>query len=159
MVVLHSLSKRSSAAGLRSGFVAGDPDVLARFLRLRAYAAAVQPLPLIAAATELWKDEAHVLANRERYRAKFDAAERALSGRLGFYRPQGGFFLWLEVGEGEAACLRLWREAGIRVLPGGYLSVGDGQANPGRGYVRVALVDEPAVLEPALERLATVLAA
>jgi N-succinyldiaminopimelate aminotransferase len=119
----------------------------------------VQPLPLIAAATELWKDEAHVLANRERYRAKFDAAERALSGRLGFYRPQGGFFLWLEVGEGEAACLRLWREAGIRVLPGGYLSVGDGQANPGRGYVRVALVDEPAVLEPALERLATVLAA
>jgi aspartate/methionine/tyrosine aminotransferase len=159
VVVLHSLSKRSSAAGLRSGLVAGDPDVLARFLRLRAYAAAVQPLPLIAAATELWKDEAHVLANRERYRAKFDAAERALAGRLGFYRPQGGFFLWLEVGEGEAACLRLWREAGIRVLPGGYLSVGDGQANPGRGYVRVALVDEPAVLEPALERLAATLAA
>ena len=74
VVVFHSLSKRSSAAGLRSGFVAGDPDVLARLLRLRAYASPVQPLPLLAAATALWQDEAHVEDNRARYRAKFDLA-------------------------------------------------------------------------------------
>ena len=124
-VVFHSLSKRSSAAGLRSGFVAGDADLLARLLRLRAYASPVQPLPLLAAATALWQDEAHVEDNRARYRAKFDTAQRRLGNRFGFYRPAGGFFLWLDVGDGEAACRRLWREGGIRVLPGGYLSVGD----------------------------------
>ena len=124
VVVFHSLSKRSSAAGLRSGFVAGDADILARLLRLRAYASPVQPLPLLAAATALWQDEAHVEDNRARYRAKFDTAQRRLGNRFGFYRPAGGFFLWLDVGDGEAACRRLWREGGIRVLPGGYLSVG-----------------------------------
>ena len=118
VVVFHSLSKRSSAAGLRSGFVAGDPDLLARLLRLRAYASPVQPLPLLAAATALWQDEAHVEANRALYRAKFDLAQRRLGNRFGFYRPAGGFFLWLDVGDGEAACRRLWREAGVRVLPG-----------------------------------------
>ena len=105
-MVFHSLSKRSSAAGLRSGFVAGDPDVLARLLRLRAYASPVQPLPLLAAATALWQDEAHVEANRALYRAKFDLAQRRLGNRFGFYRPAGGFFLWLDVGDGEAACRR-----------------------------------------------------
>jgi aspartate/methionine/tyrosine aminotransferase len=160
VVVLHSLSKRSSAAGLRSGFIAGDPAFMALFLRLRAYAAAVQPLPLMAAATALWRDEAHVEDNRARYRAKFDAAERVLAGRFGFYRPEGGFFLWLEVGDGEQAAARLWREAAIKVLPGGYLSAGFASAaNPGVPYIRLALVDEPAVLEPALGRLAATLKA
>ena len=91
---------------------------------LRAYASPVQPLPLLAAATALWQDEAHVEDNRARYRAKFDTAQRRLGNRFGFYRPAGGFFLWLDVGDGEAACRRLWCEGGIRVLPGGYLSVG-----------------------------------
>lgn len=158
VLAFHSLSKRSSAPGLRSGFVAGDPDVLARLARLRGYAAAVQPLPLMAAAVELWRDEAHVEESRARYRAKIDAAERALAGRLGFYRPEGGFFLWLNVGDGESAARRLWREQGIRVLPGGYLSAGSGTANPGTPYIRVALLDEPRELEPVLRRLAATLA-
>jgi aspartate/methionine/tyrosine aminotransferase len=158
VLAFHSLSKRSSAAGLRSGFVAGDPAVLARLARLRGYAAAVQPMPLMAAATELWRDETHVEENRARYRAKIDVAERALGGRLGFYRPEGGFFLWLKVGDGESATLRLWREAGIRVLPGGYLSAGSGNANPGNPFIRVALLDEPHQLEPVLHRLADTLA-
>ena len=158
VVAFHSLSKRSSAAGLRSGFVAGDPAVLARLGRLRGYAAAVQPLPLMAAATELWRDEAHVEENRARYRAKIDVAERVFGGRLGFYRPEGGFFLWLEVDDGESAALRLWREQGIRVLPGGYLSAGSGTANPGTPFIRVALLDEPHQLEPVLHRLAGTLA-
>ena len=157
LVVLNSLSKRSNAAGLRSGFVAGDPEVLAAFLKLRAYAAPVQPLPLMAAAVALWHDEAHVEAGRARYRRKFDIAERRLKGRLGFYRPAGGFFLWLDVGDGEATALRLWREAGVRVLPGVYLTTGTDEPDPGRGYVRVALVHDEAVVDEALSRLVSTL--
>lgn len=158
VVVFHSLSKRSSAAGLRSGFVAGDPAVLAPLLRLRAYAAPVQPLPLLAAATALWGDEVHVEANRALYRAKFDLAQRRLGNRFGFYRPAGGFFLWLDVGDGEAAARRLWAEAGVRVLPGGYLSIaGAGGGNAGAPYIRVALVDEITTVDRALGRLADLL--
>ena len=159
VLVFHSLSKRSSAAGLRSGFVAGDPAVIADLLRLRAYASPVQPLPLLAAAAALWRDETHVEANRSRYRVKFDLAERRLSNRFGFYRPAGGFFLWLDVGDGEAACRRLWSEGGLRVLPGAYLSGADAPASPGRPYIRVALVDEPETVEAALARMTELLEA
>jgi aspartate/methionine/tyrosine aminotransferase len=154
VVAFHSLSKRSSAAGLRAGFAAGDPDLLARFLALRAYGAAVVPLPLLAAATALWADDAHVAAGRDRYRAKLDLAERRLGGRCGFYRPAGGFFLWLDVGGGEAMALRLWREAGVKVLPGAYLAGPATGPDPAGRYVRVALVHDEAVTEAALARLA-----
>lgn len=158
VVVLHSLSKRSSAAGLRSGFVAGDPGFLKRYFKLRAYASPVQPLPLLAAATALWRDEAHVEANRDLYRQKIDTAERRLSNRFGFYRPAGGFFLWLDVGNGEAAAIRLWREAALRVLPGAYLGTdaADG-SNPGAAYVRLALVHNDTVVGQAVDRLLEVL--
>lgn len=158
VLAFHSLSKRSSAAGLRSGFVAGDPGLLAAFQKLRAYAAAVQPMPLMAAAAALWRDEAHVEDNRARYRRKLDIAERRLGGRLGFYRPPGGFFLWLEVGDGEAAALRLWREAALRVLPGSYLCGGDGDAaRAGAPFIRVALVHDEATVTDAVGRIAEVL--
>lgn len=158
VLAFHSLSKRSNAAGLRSGFVAGDPEVIARFLRLRAYAAAVQPLPLMAAATALWGEESHVEANRALYRRKFDLAERRLSNRFGFYRPAGGFFLWLEVGDGEAATVELWRRGGVKALPGGYLAVPDGEGrNPASHYIRLALVHDEATVERALDRLVDVL--
>ncbi|GBD43631.1 LL-diaminopimelate aminotransferase [bacterium HR40] len=154
LLVFHSLSKRSNAAGLRSGFVAGDARVMRRFLELRAYAAAVQPLPVLAAATRLWQDEAHVEANRRLYRRKFDVAEEVLGGRLGFYRPPGGFFLWLGVGDGEAFARRAWRDAGVKLLPGGYLSPGVGKHAPGAGHVRAALVHGEEVVREALGRLA-----
>jgi aspartate/methionine/tyrosine aminotransferase len=158
LLVMHSLSKRSSAAGLRSGFVAGDPELIQRFARLRAYAAAVQPLPVMAAATALWQDEAHVEANRAAYRRKLDIAERRLGNRFGFYRPPGGFFLWLEVGDGEAASRRLWAEAALRTLPGAYLAVPDANgSNPAAAYVRLALVHEEPVIDEALARLVDVL--
>ncbi len=158
LLVFHSLSKRSSAAGLRSGFVAGDPALLGRFSRLRSYANAGSPLPVLAAATALWRDEAHVEDNRARYRAKFDAAAAELDGRFGFYRPAGGFFLWLNVGCGESACRRLWTEAGVRVLPGAYLSrTDDNGHNPGAAYIRVALVHEADLIAEACARMARVL--
>ena len=90
-----------------------------------------------------------------------DLAEELLAGRFGFYRPPGGFYLWLDVGDGEAAALRLWREAGVRVLPGAYMAQegapGSHEANPGHAYVRIALVDTLEAIETALERLVKVL--
>jgi N-succinyldiaminopimelate aminotransferase len=157
LLVFHSLSKRSSAAGLRCGFVAGDPDLIERFQQLRSYGGAQVPLPLQHAATALWNDEAHVEPNRARYRRKFDIAEAALGRRFGFYRPPGGFFLWLDVGDGAAAARRLWREAALRVLPGAFTAAGEGEGNPGRRYIRVALVHDDATVETGLRRLAQVL--
>jgi N-succinyldiaminopimelate aminotransferase len=158
VVVFHSLSKRSSAAGLRSGFVAGDPELIGQFRHLRDYGGCQVPLPIQAAATALWRDEAHVEENRARYRRKFDLAEAAIGGRFGFYRPAGGFFLWLEVGDGEAAALRLWRDAAIRVLPGGYTArASAGRANPGSPYIRLAIVHDEATLETAFARIRRVL--
>jgi N-succinyldiaminopimelate aminotransferase len=153
VLVFHSLSKRSSVPGLRSGFVAGDETVMAAFQRLRSYGGAATPLPILAAATALWNDEAHVEENRALYRAKLDIAERVLGNRFGFSRPPGGFFLWLDVGDGEQAALKLWKQANIRVLPGRYLS----RDGVGDRYIRVALVHDLATTERALTRLAEVL--
>jgi succinyldiaminopimelate transaminase len=158
VVVFHSLSKRSSAAGLRSGFIAGDPALIARFAHLRSYGGCQVPLPIQAAATALWRDEAHVEENRAKYRRKFDIAEAAIGDRHGFYRPDGGFFLWLEVGDSEAATVRLWRDAAIRVLPGLYTARdGSSGANPGRNYIRLAIVHDEATLETAFARIRRVL--
>lgn len=158
LVVCNSLSKRSSAAGLRSGFVAGDAAVLAGFARLRSYAAAVQPLPVAAASAALWRDEAHVEANRALYRQKFELAEERLGGRFGFYQPDGGFFLWLTVPDGEAAARRLWTEAALRVLPGAYLGRPDERGdNPGAGAIRVAMVHDLETTDAALRRIAATL--
>lgn len=158
VLVFHSLSKRSSVPGLRSGFVAGDARLIGAFRRLRAFGGAVLPLPVLAASAALWDDDAHAEANRVLYRTKMDLAERLLAGRFGFFRPAGGFFLWLEVGDGEAAARALWAEAGLRVLPGAYLArdCADG-GNPGRPFIRVALVDDLPRTEDALRRLLNVL--
>jgi N-succinyldiaminopimelate aminotransferase len=158
VVVFHSLSKRSSAAGLRSGFVAGDPRLIGHYKHLRDYGGCQVPLPIQWAATALWRNEEHVEDNRVRYRRKFDIAEAAISGRFGFYRPEGGFFLWLEVGDGVAAALRLWRDAAVRVLPGGYTArASGGRDNPGSRYIRLAIVHDEATLETAFARIRRVL--
>jgi succinyldiaminopimelate transaminase len=158
VLAFHSLSKRSSAPGLRSGFVAGDEKLIAPFKRLRNYIGPQVPLPAIAASTALWRDEAHVEANRRLYREKLDIAEGILKGKFGFYRPAGGFFLWLDVEDSEVAAKRLWAEAAIRVLPGAYIGRPDGAGrNPGQRYIRLALVDDPRSVEAALKRLVKVL--
>lgn len=160
VVVFNSLSKRSSAAGLRSGFVLGDAEVIRRFSRLRSYAAAGTALPLLAAAAALWRDEAHVDENRARYQAKMAAADRILGPVLGRARvsPDGGFFLWLDVGDGEAVTRRLWQEAGIKVLPGRYLTRDDADgSNAGASYIRIALVHDQDTVEAALTRIAALL--
>lgn len=160
VVVFNSLSKRSSAAGLRSGAIIGDARVIARFSRLRSYAAAGTPVPMLAAAAALWTDEAHVTENRAKYQTKMNAADRILGPVLGRERvaPEGGFFLWLDVGDGEAVTRRLWQEVGIKVLPGRYLTRDEPDgSNAGARYIRIALVHEPAVVEEALGRIARTL--
>lgn len=162
LLVFHSLSKRSSAAGLRSGFVAGDPALIKAFIGLRNYGGASIPLPLQAGSVALWNDDTHVVENRRLYKMKIDAAERILGNRLGFYRPAGGFFLWLDVRErwedGEQAALEIWQKAGVRVIPGEYLAKTDNTGNnPGKPYIRVALVHHQHIVEEALNRIATIL--
>jgi N-succinyldiaminopimelate aminotransferase len=154
VLVFHSLSKRSSVPGLRSGFVAGDARLIAAFRRLRSFGGASVPLPVLAASAALWADDAHAEANRAKYRAKFDLAEGLLGSRFGNVRPAGGFFLWLDVGCGEQAAQALWQQAALRVLPGAYLArPSEDGSNPGARYVRIALVDDLADTEDALRRV------
>jgi aspartate/methionine/tyrosine aminotransferase len=140
VVVFHSLSKRSNLPGLRSGFVASGPECMARIRQLRSFAGAPLPLPLQRVAEAAWADEAHVTASRALYHQKFADADRIFSGVQGYQPPGGGFFLWLPVEDGEQAALTLWTRTGVRVLPGAYLSREVGGDNPGKGYIRVALV-------------------
>mgnify|MGYP001037847145 CR=1 FL=1 len=136
----HSLSKRSNLPGLRSGFVAGGRESIKAIRLLRAYAGAPLPEPLQAVSAAVWADEAHVAESRALYQNKYAIADEILGGLNAYTPPEAGFFLWLPVADGEAAALKLWRETGVRVLPGAYLSRDVGGENPGAGYIRVALV-------------------
>jgi N-succinyldiaminopimelate aminotransferase len=160
VVVFHSLSKRSSLPGLRVGFAAGDRKFLQAYLELRNVAAPQVPVPLQHVAIAAYTDERHVDDNRRLYREKFDLADQIVGDRYGYRRPAGGFFLWLEVaaqGGSEAATIALWREAGLRVVPGRYLAreQADG-SNPGENYIRVAMVQNKEITAEALHRLVEV---
>jgi len=161
VVVFHSLSKRSNLPGLRVGFAAGDRRFLGSYLELRNVAAPQVPTPAQYVAIAAYGDEAHVLENRTLYSAKFDLADQIIGDRYGYERPDGGFFLWLDVskqGGSEAVTKRLWAEAGVRVVPGRYLARNqtDG-SNPGADYIRVAMVQDKAATAEALHRLVAVL--
>jgi aspartate/methionine/tyrosine aminotransferase len=161
VIVFQSLSKRSNLPGLRVGFVAGDRNFLARFLDLRNVAAPQVPVPAQRVAIAAYGDEAHVEANRQLYARKFDLADQVVGNRYGYRRPAGGFFLWLDVsaqGGDEAATVQLWREAGLRVVPGRYLAhpQPDG-SNPGEGFIRVAMVHDHDTTAEALHRLVAAL--
>jgi aspartate/methionine/tyrosine aminotransferase len=161
LVVFHSLSKRSNLAGLRSGFACTGPANRAAWLQWRSYAGPPLPIPAQHAAAAAWADERHVEANRALYQEKFALADELLGNLPGYHAPEAGFFLWLEVGDGEAAALRLWREAGVRALPGAYLSrpapdwLGGG--DPGAAYLRLALVAPTEEVRRGLAAVAAVL--
>lgn len=153
VLVFHSLSKRSSLPGLRSGFVAGGPQAIARIRQLRAYAGAPLPLPLQRAAQALWADEAHVADSRALYQQKYQIADQVFGAVPGYRPPEAGFFLWLPVDDGEATALRAWQQAGVRVLPGAYLARHANGTNPGQNYIRVAMVAPINEMQRALIRL------
>ncbi len=162
LVVFNSLSKRSNLPGLRSGFCAGDPRFLETFAEIRNLVAPQMPGPIQHVSAAVWREEAHVLANRQAYREKYDVCDIHLGGRYGHRRPAGGFFLWLDVinfgGSGEAA-VTLWKYCGVKVLPGAFLAqAGRDGINPGANYIRLALVHDVAIVGKALERFVAVLA-
>jgi aspartate/methionine/tyrosine aminotransferase len=161
VVLFQSLSKRSNLPGLRIGFAMGDPRFIAKFLELRTVAAPQVPIPAQEVAVAAYADEGHVEANRDLYREKFDLADQIIGDRYGYRRPAGGFFLWLDVaamGGSEAAATRLWREAGVRVLPGRYAARDqDDGSNPGADYIRVAMVHDRETTAEALRRIVAVL--
>lgn len=158
IVVMNSLSKRSNLAGLRCGFAAGDPDFLDKWSKFRGLAAPTVPLPHQAVAVRAYGDEAHVIENRRLYNEKFATAEKYLLPILGPVTPEAGFFLWLDIsrwGDSVTVTRDLWRDVGLKVLPGGYLASdqSDG-SNPGRHYIRISLCAPLEITETALERLA-----
>jgi N-succinyldiaminopimelate aminotransferase len=161
VVVFQSLSKRSNLPGLRVGFVAGDRRFLSRFLELRNVSSPQVPIPAQRVAIAAYNDETHVEESRRLYAQKFDLADQILGGRYGYKRPAGGFLLWLDVsahGGDEAVTLRLWKEAGLRVIPGSYLAREQANgSNPGAGYIRVAIVQDAYTTAEALHRLVAVL--
>lgn len=140
-LVMHSLSKRSNAPGLRSGFIAGDAQLLREFLRYRTYHGAAMPLHVQAASVAAWNDETHVAANRALYRAKFSAVTPLIAEVAKVSLPAGGFYLWPQFDCDDAAlCRRLLAESNVLTLPGSYLARDTGTGNPGAGRLRLALV-------------------
>jgi N-succinyldiaminopimelate aminotransferase len=157
LVVFNSLSKRSNLPGLRSGFCAGDATFLESLAEIRNSIAPQVPGPTQHASAAVWAEEQHASANRAAYRAKFDLCDEMLAGRFGYRRPAGGFFLWLDMaqfGGGSNATVTLWQRTGVKVLPGCFLAqTAKGGINPGKNYVRVALVQDLTMLKDALGRM------
>lgn len=158
VLVFHSLSKRSSAAGLRCGFIVGDARWIAAINTTMQVGGAGVPFPIQAAGASLWDDDAHVEKNRAFYRRNFQIAQEVLSPGFKVEIPKGGFCLWLDVGDGVEATRRLWQEAGIRVMPGAYMSFADAGGNsPGDAYIRIALTLDHDAIRLVLTRLRDVL--
>ncbi|MFC1749405.1 succinyldiaminopimelate transaminase [Pseudomonadota bacterium] len=140
-VVFHSLSKRSNLPGMRSGFVAGDAEVLANFLRYRTYHGCAMSPYHQAASIKAWDDEQHVLGNRDLYREKFATVLNILDGVLDVKQPDAGFYLWPQTPiDDESFAQRLFGEQNVTVLAGSYLSRNNDGINPGANHVRMALV-------------------
>ncbi len=139
-IVFHSLSKRSSVPGLRSGFVAGDPQLMRKFLLYRTYqGGAMSPMVQMASAVA-WDDDAHVRVNRQRYREKFDRVLPILTPVLNVQRPAGAFYLWVDIGKDDERFARdLFTTQHVTVLPGSYLARATEHGNPGAGHVRLSL--------------------
>ena len=140
-LAFHSLSKRSNLPGLRSGFVAGDANILKKFLLYRTYQGCAMPPATQTASCLAWSDEKHVVENRNRYREKFDRVLQILSATLAPERPQAGFYLWATtpIADTEFA-VKLYAEQNITVLPGRFLSSDTEAGNPGENKIRMALV-------------------
>ena len=156
-VVFHSLSKRSNLPGMRSGFVAGDANLLKPYLQYRTYHGAAMPVQHQLASIVAWNDEVHVEENRQLYRAKFDLFQHELGQLLALKKPDAGFYYWLNVDDDEKFAQMLMEKAHIKVLPGRYLSRQTETGNPGENHVRMALVADIAQCEQAIARLKHIL--
>jgi N-succinyldiaminopimelate aminotransferase len=139
-LVFHSLSKRSSVPGLRSGFVAGDPAVIKPFLLYRTYHGCAMPVHTQLASIPAWNDDRHVVENRSLYRQKFAQVLPILRAAMDVSAPEAGFYLWPKVADDERFTRGLFETRNVTILPGSYLARESGGSNPGRGRVRISLV-------------------
>ena len=155
IIMFTSLSKRSNAPGLRSGFVAGDEKLLKPFLLYRTYHGSAMSLPVQRASIAAWNDEAHVEANRRAYQQKFDRVVPILRQKFNVTMPQASFYIWLAIPDGDDLRFtqELYRATGVQVLPGRFFARDTEHGNPGKGYVRIALVDEIEKCVEAAERI------
>lgn len=144
LVMFTSLSKRSNVPGLRSGFVAGDAKLLKDFLLYRTYHGSAMSLPVQRASIAAWNDEAHVVENRALYQAKFDRVLPILRQKFDVRLPDASFYIWLRIPDGDDLRFtqELYRNTGVLVLPGRFFARETANGNPGKGFVRIALVDE-----------------
>ncbi len=145
VLVINSISKRSSAPGLRSGFIAGDMDILKQYAKYRTYTGTASPLPLQVAAAAAWSDEEHVEKNREKYRKNFEIAKEVLGTRP----PKATFYMWLPVDDDLEFTKSLYEKEHVSVLPGSFL----GRNGMGDAYVRIALVENAKKTREALMRI------
>jgi len=145
ILVINSVSKRSSAPGLRSGFIAGDAKILKAYMVYRTYVGCASPLPLQHAAAVAWADQKHVAMFREKYKKNFEVAKEV----LGIGTPEATFYIWLKVEDEIAFTTKLYKEYNLKVIPGSYL----GREGEGEGYVRLALVYEEEKTKECLERI------
>jgi len=153
-VVFHSLSKRSSVPGLRSGFVCGDPEIIGRFLLYRTYHGSAMPVPTQLASITAWQDEDYAARNRRLYQEKFERVLPILAPHLGITRPDGAFYLWPDVhGDDESFVRDLYASQAVTVLPGSYLARPGSNGNPGAGRVRISLVPPVEQCVEAAERI------
>jgi aspartate/methionine/tyrosine aminotransferase len=147
ILVVNSISKRSSAPGLRGGFIAGDAKILKSYMKYRTYVGCASPLPLQMTSASAWSDEAHVAKNREKYRKNFALAKDILGIKI----PKSTFYIWLEVDDDIEFTKTLYKEKNLKVLPGSFLSRGDFNTK----HVRIALVENEAKTKEALLRIKT----
>jgi N-succinyldiaminopimelate aminotransferase len=153
-VVFHSLSKRSSLPGLRSGFVAGDADILKQYLLYRTYHGCAMPIQHQLASIAAWSDEQHVIENRDQYRQKFTAVLNILDGHMDISKPDAGFYLWPKTPISDTDfAQQLFAQQNVTVLPGQYLSRTVAGSNPGENRIRLALVASTAECISAAERI------
>ena len=153
-MVFHSLSKRSNAPGLRSGFVAGDAELIANFLRYRTYHGCAMSLAMQYASIAAWNDETHVFNNREKYREKFHQALEILSPVMDVEQPDAGFYLWPDLKDCDISFTKqLYSKENVTVLPGSFLSREHDGITPGKNHVRIALVAETSECIEAAQRI------
>jgi N-succinyldiaminopimelate aminotransferase len=157
LIVFNSLSKRSNVPGLRSGMVAGDSELIKQFLLYRTYHGSAMSPAVQAASVAAWNDEAHVIENRRQYAEKFAAVMPMLKDVLQFDAPDAAFYLWARVPGGDDAAFarELYRTRHVTVLPGSFLAREAANINPGKGFVRIALVDSLQACIEAARRMAS----
>jgi len=150
ILVINSISKRSSAPGLRSGFIAGDSTILSGYMKYRTYIGCATPLPLQSASAVAWSDEDHVEVSRKIYTKNFEIAKEI----LGINIPKATFYIWLKVDNALEFTKKLYEKYNVKVLPGEYLARDDAKGdNPGKGYIRIALVENEEKTREVLTRI------